>query len=235
MAEVYWDLEWPLQQQGFDYTYDKRMYDRLHVRDAEAVRGHLRADPQFQRKSVRFLENHDEPRAAAAFPAVVHQAAAVLAFLVPGLRFIHDGQLEGRRQRVSMHLGRRPAEPVDMALQEFYRRLLAVVQLSAVRNGHWQLLDCLPAWEGNPTWKRFIAFTWSGPRGERLLVAVNYGHTQGQCFINLPLPNLRGGQFLLRDRISPARYERAGADLADRGLYLDLPEWHFHVFDVIAL
>ncbi|MGE3778219.1 MAG: alpha-amylase family glycosyl hydrolase, partial [Pirellulaceae bacterium] len=29
MAEVYWDLEWTLQQQGFDYTYDKRLYDRL--------------------------------------------------------------------------------------------------------------------------------------------------------------------------------------------------------------
>jgi hypothetical protein len=29
MAEVYWDMEWMLQQQGFDYTYDKRLYDRL--------------------------------------------------------------------------------------------------------------------------------------------------------------------------------------------------------------
>ncbi len=29
MAEVYWDMEWDLQQQGFDYCYDKRLYDRL--------------------------------------------------------------------------------------------------------------------------------------------------------------------------------------------------------------
>ena len=29
MAEVYWDMEWTLQQLGFDYTYDKRLYDRL--------------------------------------------------------------------------------------------------------------------------------------------------------------------------------------------------------------
>jgi hypothetical protein len=29
MAEVYWDMEWTLQQQGFDYCYDKRLYDRL--------------------------------------------------------------------------------------------------------------------------------------------------------------------------------------------------------------
>ena len=31
MAEVYWDLEWALQHQGFDFTYDKRLYDRLRV------------------------------------------------------------------------------------------------------------------------------------------------------------------------------------------------------------
>jgi glycosidase len=29
MAEVYWDLEWTLQQQGFAYCYDKRLYDRV--------------------------------------------------------------------------------------------------------------------------------------------------------------------------------------------------------------
>ena len=28
MVEVYWDLEWTLQK-GFDYAYDKRVYDCL--------------------------------------------------------------------------------------------------------------------------------------------------------------------------------------------------------------
>src|SRR5262249_42233979 len=31
MAEVYWDLEWTVLQQGFDYAYDKRLYDRLRA------------------------------------------------------------------------------------------------------------------------------------------------------------------------------------------------------------
>jgi hypothetical protein len=234
MAEAYWDLEWTLQQQGFDYTYDKRLYDRLHARDAEAVRAHLCADLEYQRKSVRFLENHDEPRAAGAFPAHIHRAAAVVAFLVPGLRFFHEGQLEGRRQRVSLHLGRRPAEPVDPAIRDFYLRLLEVARLPVVRDGNWQLLDCRPAWADNPTWKRFLAFAWEGAKGERLLIAVNYGHTQGQCYVKLPWPGLRGRQLLLRDRLGPARYERDGASLADRGLYLDMPEWHYHVFDVVS-
>jgi hypothetical protein len=243
MAEVYWDLEWTLQQQGFDYTYDKRLYDRLHARDAEAGRGHLCAAPDFQRKSARFLENHDEPRAASAFPPHVHRAAAVAAYLVPGLRFFHHGQLEGWRLRLPMHLGRRPQEPSDPAIQEFYGRLLEVLERSEVRDGRWQLLESRRAWDENRSWKQFIVFTWEAAPGadgqppdpRRLLIAVNYGPTPGQCYVPLPFPNLRGRKFLLRDLTGPARYERNGDELASRGLYLDVPEWAYHVFEMIAV
>jgi glycosidase len=235
MAEVYWDLEWDLQQEGFDYTYDKRLYDRLHEGNAEAARLHLCADAEFQRKSVRFLENHDEPRVAAAFPFAQHRSAAVVTFLVPGLRFFHEGQFEGRRARVSMHLGRRPFERPDAAVGEFYRRLLECVKLPVVRSGNWSLLECRPAWEGNPTGGQFIAFRWEGTGGERLLVAVNYGPNQGQCYLPLPWADLRGRKWLLRDRLSEARYERAGDDLNERGLYLDLSGWGYHVFEIGAM
>lgn len=97
MAEVYWDMEWTLQQQGFDYAYDKRLYDRLREGHARPVREHFHAGLDYQDKLARFLENHDEPRAAAAFSSDVHQAAAVITFLSPGLRFFHMGQFEGRK------------------------------------------------------------------------------------------------------------------------------------------
>jgi hypothetical protein len=233
MAEVYWDLEWALQQQGFDYTYDKRLYDRLHDRDAAAVRAHLRADLDFQAKSVRFLENHDEPRAAAAFPPDVHRAAAVVTFLVPGLRFFHEGQLEGRRQRVSMHLGRRQDEAADEGVRQFYGRLLGCVRRPAVRDGRWRLLECRPAWDGNATANQFLAFAWDAAGGERQLVAVNYGPTRGQCYVRLPWTDLRGRRSRLRDLLGEAAYDRDGDDLAERGLYLDMPAWHPHVFTVL--
>ena len=101
MAEVYWDLEWTMQQQGFDYAYDKRLYDRLREGHPQAVRGHLLAGLDYQNRLARFLENHDEPRAAATFPPGVHEAAAVVTYLAPGLRFFHQGQFEGR---VEAHL-----------------------------------------------------------------------------------------------------------------------------------
>ncbi len=232
IAEAYWGLEWVLLQQGFDYAYDKRLYDRLRAGQAGPVRDHLKADLDFQRRCVRFLENHDEPRAAASFPPEMHRAAAVLTYLVPGLRFFHEGQLEGRRARVPVQLGRRPAEPVDEALREFYGRLLDCLKRPAVRDGRWRPCACRAAWDGNPTWERFLAFTWEGGPGRRLLVAVNYGPTQGQCYVEPVLPDLRGRDFLLRDLLGPAEYRRGGDELAARGLYLDVPAWGHHVFDV---
>jgi hypothetical protein len=243
LAEAYWDQEWTLQQQGFDYTYDKRHHDRLHARDVEGVRGHLWADPEYQRKSVRFVENHDEPRAASAFPHHVHRAAALLTFLVPGMRFFYEGQLEGRRVRLPVHLGRWPREPIDGSLRDFYLRLLDCLQRPEVRNGRWQLVEGNPAWEGNPTWTRFIAFSWEltpqpgcePSETRQLLVVVNYGPSQGQCYLRLPASFLRAPRLLLRDLMGTVLYEREREALASHGLYLDLPDWGYHVFEVIGL
>ena len=234
MAEVYWDLEWTLQQQGFDYTYDKRLYDRLASGDAQAVREHLWATPEYQEHSARFLENHDEPRAAATFAPEQHRAAALVTFLVPGLRFFHDGQFDGRRVHVSMHLGRRPEEQPDLALREFYESLLRVLQRREVHEGRWRLANCRPAWEQNPTWNDFVVMGWEGPGDRRLLVAVNYGPTRAPCYATLPFEG-PGDPVLLRDLMGEARYERDGADLSARGLYLDLPPWGRHVFSVESL
>jgi hypothetical protein len=236
MAEVYWDLEWALQQQGFDYTYDKRLYDRLRDRDAKTVREHFWAGLDYQDKLARFLENHDEPRAAAAaFPGGVHEAAALITYLSPGLRFFHQGQFEGRKKRISPHLIRAPAEPVDENLKSFYDRLLAVLRQSAIREGQWQLLECLPAWEGNGTHESFIAFAWQGAGNHRFLVAVNYASEFGQCYVRLPFDDLARKLWHLEDRLATTSYDRAGDDLISPGLFLDVPPWHSHVFEMACL
>jgi len=235
MAEVYWDLEWTLQQQGFDYTYDKRLYDRLREGYAQPVREHFLAGLDYQNKLARFLENHDESRAAATFPQEVHEAAAVIAFLSPGLRFFHQGQFEGRKKRISPHLCRGPNEPIDQKLKQFYERLLAVLRHPVVRNGQWQLLERAPAWEGNWTWDCFVAFAWRGYGGDRLLVAVNYASNQSQCYIRLPFTDLGNGQWRLKDLFGDEHYDRDGRDLQSRGLYLDVPLWQYHAFTMARL
>jgi hypothetical protein len=231
VAEVYWDLEWTLQQQGFDYAYDKRLYDRLAHGDAAGARAHLAAGLDYQGRLARFLENHDEPRAAATFAPDAHRAAAVITFLSPGLRFFHQGQREGRRVRIPVQLRRGPTEAEDPRLRSFYERLLSCLRDPVLRDGDWQLLDCLPAWDGNPSHEAFVAFAWAGSGPARRLVAVNYANHRSQCWIRPPWSDLPGADVRLTDLMGPDVYDRPGAQLASRGLYLDMPAWGHHVFD----
>lgn len=234
VAEVYWDLEWTMLQLGFDYAYDKRLYDRLREGHARPVREHLYAGLDYQNRLARFLENHDEPRAAATFPLEVHKAAAIITYLSPGLRFFHQGQFEGRHKHISPHLVRAPEEPLDRALQQFYDSLLAVLRQATVRDGEWRLLECTPAWDGNWTSDCFIAWSWRGSDGQRRLIAVNYAANQAQCYVHVTFPELSGGVIRLKDLTEPAIYDREGSELLSRGLYLDLPAWGYHVFEVMT-
>jgi glycosidase len=235
MAEVYWDREWDLQQQGFDYTYDKRLYDRLREGHARPVREHLHAGLDYQEKMARFLENHDEPRAAATFPEGRHEAAAVLTFLAPGLHFFHQGQFEGRTRRISPHLCRAPDEPVNQRVAAFYDRLLAVLRRPEVRDGDWRLLPCGVAWDGNATRENYLAYTWELGRENRLIVAVNAAPVYSQCFVRLPFHDLDGCQWRLEDLLGQAVYRRDGSDLQTWGLFLDEPPWKAQVFALSAV
>ena len=234
MAEVYWDLEWTLQQQGFDYCYDKRLYDRLQAGNAPAVRDHLNAGLDYQDRLARFLENHDEPRAASAFPWPQHRAAAAITFLSPGLRFFQQGEAEGARVHLPTHLCRGPVEPVDGEISSFYDRLLLVLrETDAFRAGDWTQLHPTSAWPGNGSADGFVACAWAGKQGLSHIVVVNYVPTRGQCYLVLPFPELlRGRRFRLTDRIGDEIYERDGDDLAGGGLYIDQPAWGLNVFEI---
>lgn len=240
MAEVYWDMEGELQRLGFDYCYDKRLYDALVGGSALEVRALLERNIPAQNGLARFLENHDEKRAATALRLERHRAAAVLCYTLPGLRFFHEGQLDGWRVKIPMQLCRGPAQPVDVGLQMFYRELLVLLQTEARRAGNWLLLAAQPAWENNPTHRQFVAYVWeTAARGtaqaQRLVCVTNFAENRGQCYLPLPWDDLAGRAWRLLDTLSDVVYDRSGDDLAARGLYLDLPGYGFHSFwlDVI--
>jgi hypothetical protein len=233
MAEVYWDREYDLQLQGFDATYDKRLYDRL-VGDRPAVLGHLRADADYQARSARFLENHDEPRAASVFgTGDRHRAAAVITYLTPGLRFFQHGQPEARQVHVPVHLCRAPEEPQRDDMRDLYDGLFGVLADPVVHDGTWRLLDVGAAWEGNDSHDRLVTFTWSTPEGElRYVVVVNLADTRSQGYVPLAKDDLAGRTVTITDRLGSESYERDGDDLLARGLYVDVAAWAHHVFAV---
>src|SRR3984893_15064909 len=232
MAEVYWDLEWTLQQQGFAYCYDKRLYDRLRDGHGAPIRGHLLAGPDYQDKLARFLENHDEPRAAAEFSWPQHQAAAIITFLSPGLRFFHQGQFEGAHVRVPTHLCRGPVEPVNSEAVAFYAGFLQILKPGAFRDGAWSQIEPQPSWSGNWTSDGFVAYAWAGDKVTRHVVVVNYAGNQAQCRLPLPFPEFRGTPVRLTDVMGTEVYDRDGSELVDPGLYIDHAPWHYNVFEL---
>jgi hypothetical protein len=234
IAEAYWDMEWTLQQQGFGFCYDKRLYDRLTGGDAAGVRDHLRADLGYQSGLVRFLENHDEPRIAARLPRDASRAAAVAIGTLPGATLWHEGQFEGRRVRPPVFLGRRPDEPEDHELAAWYRRLLAV--LAQVRTGSWQLLEP-GGWPDNQSCRNLVAWSWTadnnddngGGGGGRHVVVVNLSGEPAQGRIPLDWKDLPGRAWRLTDLLEEQAFERDGDELAWPGLFVALPPWRFHL------
>jgi glycosidase len=228
IAEAYWDLEWGLQQQGFDFCYDKRLYDRLEHDHAESVRLHLCADLAYQAKLLRFIENHDEPRAAATFSPAKERAAAVTIATLPGARLFHEGQFEGRKVKLPVFLGRRPSEPEDKALQIFYHWLLDAINAPVFRNGQWALC-ALKGWPDNSSYQNLVAWAWVKEK-DRYLIIVNLSETDAQAQVQSPWDDLRGKTWRLVDVLSGQSYERNGNDMCDPGLYVELKSWNCHFF-----
>lgn len=226
LAEAYWDREWALQQQGFDFCYDKRLYDRLEHGPAAQVNGHLSGDVDYQQRLVRFVENHDEPRAATAF-AGRERVTAVAALTQTGARLIHDGQCTGRRVRVPVFLGRFPDEPVDPVIADFYRTFLPVLADPAFHGGRWQLAE-RSGWSGSG-FENLVAWCWDG--ASRWLVVVNLsgGPVTGQ--VRVPLEDLHGRAWRLVDPTHDVAYDRNGHDLVD-GMFVRLAGWDWHLLRI---
>ncbi|HXV28502.1 MAG TPA: alpha-amylase family glycosyl hydrolase [bacterium] len=231
MAEAYWDLEWELQQLGFDYTYDKKLYDRLLHASPEEIRGHLKADLSYQEHSVRFIENHDEPRAVTAFGREKSQAAAVITSTVPGLHFFYNGQLTGKKIHLPVQLATEPEESPDRELQGFYKILLDYINQEPLHQGKWQMLEIRAAGDENSTCQNCLSWSWEW-KDRIALIVVNYSSTPSQARILIPQSWIKGKSLVFSDQLTERSYDRESNDLAEWGLYVDLGPWKAHLFDL---
>ncbi|MCS7082923.1 MAG: alpha-amylase family glycosyl hydrolase [Bacteroidetes bacterium] len=233
LAEVYWDLEYRLQQLGFDYTYDKRFYDRVLWSTGEMIRAHLVADWDYQVRCVRFLENHDEARVAGRLPPAQHRAAAVLLATIPGMRLWYQGQREGRRLRAPVQLVRWPEEPTDLAMATWYDQLLALQRHPALRQGWWRLLVPERALEGEEAYRNVIAYRWDAGRQGRLLVTVNYQARRALARVRLDVLGVSGRTVKLRDRLSGKELIGPGSEWFEEGIVLELEPYEANVWEIL--
>lgn len=232
IAEAYWDLEWTLQEQGFNFCYDKRLCDRILAGDAGLVRDHLRADIGYQTRLIRFLENHDEPRVADRLPSVLQRPAAVAVATLPGATMWHEGQFDGRRVRVPVFLARRPGEPPEPGLADWYRRLVSAIAEDQIRAGTWCLLEAR-GWPDNQSSSNLLAWSWTADDG-RHVVVVNLSTAPAQGRIPLPWPDLPGRSWRLTDLLDDEEFVREGNDLTDPGLFVAMAPGQSYVLAVRA-
>lgn len=230
IAEAYWDLEWDLQQLGFDFTYDKRLTDRLGSADMRTTKDHLKAEMDFQLKSLRFIENHDEERAASKFGKDRSMPAAVVISTIPGMVLYHDGQFYGRKVRLPVQLGRLPEEKPDKRIFNFYDKLLKITKQDAFRKGDWQLLECLPASPYDYSNENLFAWEWAHKQVKKIVV-INYSNGTAKC--RLKLNNIIEDDSLeIYDELNDTAYIRQVAEIRDIGLYVELKSFSSHIFTI---
>lgn len=223
LAEVYWGLEPRLQSLGFDYTYDKEVYDRLiHRHYADLQKYLLDASPEQIAHGAHFLENHDERRIAMILSLPAHRAAALLMLSLPGMRFLYEGQLEGRRIQVPVQLGRWPKEATDAELLAMYEQMLRVLKESAVGHGDWKLLRPM-GWPDNNSAQNFFVIQWQNSPSEFDLIVINLAAHPSQCRVHPAIKDLAGRDWEMRDLLGKDVFQRHGGDLEGNGLHLDLP------------
>jgi glycosidase len=243
MAETYWSMEGFLQTLGFDYTYNKPLYEAIcsaaHSGHAEGLMNFLRLlGTDFLKRSVHFLENHDEERAMNVLGADQQKAAAAILCTLPGVALLHQGQMEGRRERlpvqrvIPLH-----QEAVHSELQQFYQRLLKATSLPVFQEGR-----LIPLYSNNPALASYARLD----DDSKVLVIVNMSpKTQRGSLFLMPGLRLRSdAPYRLTDlfygfknntagTVQPF-YVYPGAKLINQGLYVELEPFDAHIFVVEA-
>jgi glycosidase len=230
LAECYWDLEWDLQQLGFDFTYDKRLTDYLAYDDINGVLSHLRAEEAFQRKSVRFIENHDEQRAIAKFGKQKSLAAATVISTIPGMKLYYDGQFEGKKIKLPLQLGREPYEKVSETKKIYYEKLLQITKNEIFTNGEWKLLEPLTVNDQNITSRNIFAWQWKYKNDHRIVI-INYSDSTSQCRLNFEI-DYNADSVVLIDLLNEQKYIRNVDEIRTLGLFVELKAYNSHIFSI---
>ncbi len=229
IAEAYWDTEATLLSLGFDYVYDKRLYDHLVYASPSGLFSYLTADKSYQKKLVRFIENHDEPRSVETFDREKLPAAAVLFSTLPGMKLYHHGQLEGKKIRLPVQLRRVKPEETDNELYEFYEKLLAITKLDIFSLGNWECKNISPAFDDS--FRNLIAYIWTLEK-DSVLVVVNLSRHYSQGKISLEKETAAEADYILVDELNKQVYRRSGKEMMNPGLHVILEGFHSHIFHI---
>jgi glycosidase len=231
LAEVYWGLEERLQKMGFDYTYDKELYDRIVSHDPAGTQRHLLNQPiAVTSRNAHFLENHDERRIASVLDLAEHRAVALLILTLPGLCLLHEGQLTGATRRVPVQLTRRFAEKPQPEIVALYHDLLSVLRQTSIGKGTAKLLVPLKASDTDSTSENVVLIEWSSTGDEIDLVVINLSSKPSRCIANVGEPASKEVSWSLRDLLSDSKF--SSQTVSSTGLLFELAPFETRILQV---
>ncbi len=229
LAEAYWGTEQRLLDLGFSYSYDKTLYDALRDHNIPQIRERLASFPERQSDFARFMENHDEQRRAVVFPNDRLAADGTLLGTLPGIRFYHQGELEGRRIHLPITLRIAADEPLDSISTNFFQKILRITRQDVFHEGKWNLLDVAP--EGDAPADALLVYEWCSPKAWKI-IAVNLAAYASQGRVPLAGRVSPTQNYIFNDELNNVRYNRTGQELLNPGLFIRRDPYQAHLFDI---
>jgi hypothetical protein len=229
LAEAYWGTEPRLIDLGFSFAYDKVLYDAVRNADVGAVQSRLSNIGDRQSNYARFLENHDEPRRAEVIRDDRLLAVGTLMGTLPGMRFYQQGELEGCKIRLPVTLRVAADEPSDPYSIAFFRKILSLTREDVFHDGNWSALEV--AAEGYTSPAGLLVYEWRSKKAWKI-VAVNLAAGASQGRVRLGDRVSQAQEYILYDELNDVRYDRAGGELHDVGLFVRLEGFQAHIFSI---
>lgn len=225
IAEVYWGLEWEIQEMGFDYTYDKVLYDRLRFSNSEDIKGHLGAEHLFQMRSIRFTSNHDEEEALKAFGREKSLAASTIIATLPGARMIYLFQMLGRPARLPIQYVK-DFFPIDDEIRNYYAKLMHIASQPAFHGGQWSLTPVSAVGEEDDSFRHILCWTWK-QMNTAFTILINYSPAAAKGFLKLK-PAQGDGKFL-KEEFSGVQHLFT-PDMQQKGFEVELKPFESKIF-----
>jgi hypothetical protein len=232
LAEAYWGTESRLLDLGFSYVYDKGLYDAVRDRNMGDVHGRLSAPLADQSRRARFLENHDEERCATVFGADRRIGVGSLMGTLPGMRFYHQGELEGARIHLPITLRIAAEGDVDPAATAFFAKLLRTTKDPVYHGGEWSLLPVTA--EGDDTAGNLLVYEWRSSKGWKVM-AVNLADEASQGRVHFGERPWAAKEYSFYDELYDVRYVRTAEELSSMGLFVRRERFDAHWFSVTPL
>ncbi|MFH0924872.1 MAG: alpha-amylase family glycosyl hydrolase [bacterium] len=226
IAEAYWDTESKLQQLGFNYTYDKKFYDRLISSPPLEVKLQLTASLDYQKRLIRFLENHDESRSTEVFSRNKLRATIILLSTLPGMKLYYNSQLEGKKIKVPVQLIRVNHEEPDQEITVFYKKILSLTKGEIFQIGEWELNEISPIHDNSA--QNLIAFSWRlDSQIKFIVINLDKGLSQGRISLKNYLAYNK--DYTLYDELNMQKYLRNGKEMCELGLHVILEGYGAHI------